>query len=161
MILEELLNISLTDIVADTRLSGFLVKYYRQIFDNNACFCGSKYEQYYNRLKNEGLETMKNQQDCDFKLKTNGALPMIFGSAESISNISMTNEKALRFLKANKNRIRLFVEFPKNWERLLETSTEEITGVPETEIAALENQESEKVEVAPKPKKPKVKRYRK
>jgi len=126
MTLEELLTYSPADIVKDARLSGYLVKYYRQIFDNEACFCGSKYEQYYYRLKIEGLKAMKNQQECDFRLKTNGALPMSFGSSETISNVSMTNDKALKFLKANKNRINLFSKYPENWKELFETSTEQV-----------------------------------
>jgi len=49
------------------------------------------------------------------------------GDKTTISNSTMTDEKAIEFLKTNPERIRLFSEFPTNWEKLIkgEVETEE------------------------------------
>lgn len=49
------------------------------------------------------------------------------GDKTTISNSTMTDEKAIEFLKTNPERIRLFSEFPTNWKKLIkgEVETEE------------------------------------
>lgn len=49
------------------------------------------------------------------------------GDKTTISNSTMTDEKALIFLKTNPERIKLFSEFPSNWRKLIkgEIETEE------------------------------------
>ena len=46
------------------------------------------------------------------------------GDKTTISNSTMTDEKALNFLKTDPSRIKLFSEFPSNWEELVEGKIE-------------------------------------
>lgn len=64
------------------------------------------------------------------------------GDKTTISNATMTDEKALNFLKTNPERISLFSEYPSNWKKLIkgEIETEE---QKKARIAA----EAEKIEV--------------
>lgn len=65
------------------------------------------------------------------------------GDKTTISNSTMTDEKALIFLKTNPERIKLFSEYPSNWKKLIkgEIETEE---QKEARIAA----EAEAIEAA-------------
>jgi hypothetical protein len=53
----------------------------------------------------------------DWKLKSNNAYPMAFGSGDFISNASMTEDKAIAFLKQNPNRIQIFAAYPTDWQQ--------------------------------------------
>ena len=62
------------------------------------------------------------------------------GDKTTISNNTMTDEKAVEFLKTNPQRIELFATFPKNWKKLIkgeaETSEQlEVRLAIEAEIA--------------------------
>lgn len=46
------------------------------------------------------------------------------GDKFTISNSTMTDEKAIAFLKVNPDRIRLFSEYPENWEELVKGKPE-------------------------------------
>lgn len=67
---------------------------------------------YLSAIKSSGMKVT-----TDWKLKTNNAYPMEFGGGEFISNASMTDEKAIRFLKENPNRIKIFQSFPSDWQQ--------------------------------------------
>ena len=41
------------------------------------------------------------------------------GEPETISNDTMTDDKAIRFLQVNPDRIRVFSKYPENWEELI------------------------------------------
>ena len=63
------------------------------------------------------------------------------GDKTTISNATMTDEKALNFLKTNPERISLFSEYPSNWKKLIEGEIE-TEEQKEARIAA----EAEKIE---------------
>lgn len=56
----------------------------------------------------------------DWKLKTNSIFSFRYGGSTHLSNANLTEEKAIEFLKANKNRIQVFVQYPANWEDLVD-----------------------------------------
>jgi len=49
------------------------------------------------------------------------------GDKATISNATMTDEKAVKFLQTNPERIRLFAEYPSNWETMLFSNGHEET----------------------------------
>jgi hypothetical protein len=59
------------------------------------------------------------------------------GDKETISNSTMTDKKAIAFLRENPERIRLFSKYPKNWESLI-SGTEEETKEEEEKRLAIE-----------------------
>lgn len=64
-----------------------------------------------------------------FKFKAHAAMyKNKKGDKTTISNSNLTDESAIEFLKTNPERIRLFSEFPSNWETLIYSD-----GTPETE----------------------------
>jgi hypothetical protein len=78
---------------------------------------------------NEMVLTLKNYYKMtQFKFKRNAAsYKNKKGDTTTISNSTMTDEKAIAFLKTNDKRISLFSEFPSNWKKLIkgEAETEE------------------------------------
>lgn len=65
------------------------------------------------------------------------------GDTTTISNSTMTDEKALKFLKTNPKRIELFSEFPSNWKELIKGKIE-TEAEKEVRLAA----EAEAIEAA-------------
>ena len=65
---------------------------------------------YISMRKNNGLKVTS-----QFKLKSNNAYPVKFGSSEFIINANMTDEKAVAFLSENPNRIQIFAEVPESY----------------------------------------------
>ena len=62
---------------------------------------------------------------AQFKFKRNAAsYKDKKGDKTTISNSTMTDEKALKFLKTNPERIELFSEYPSNWKELIEGKIE-------------------------------------
>ncbi|RZJ67697.1 MAG: hypothetical protein EOO50_05285 [Flavobacterium sp.] len=57
--------------------------------------------------------------DSNFRLRDVGMFPFEFGSGEFISNLNMSDEIALRYLKENPKKISLFEKFPENWLDLI------------------------------------------
>jgi hypothetical protein len=47
------------------------------------------------------------------------------GSSRTISNSKMTDELAIKFLKINEDRIKLFSKYPENWLELIQDEDEE------------------------------------
>lgn len=54
-----------------------------------------------------------------FRFKNERTIVTGVGKHRNISNHSMTDEKAIAFLKANPNRIVMFSQFPDNWKELI------------------------------------------
>jgi hypothetical protein len=67
---------------------------------------------YVSKVKSTGMKVT-----TDWKLKSNNAYPMAFGSGDFISNASMTEDKAIAFLKQNPNRIQIFAAYPTDWQQ--------------------------------------------
>ena len=75
------------------------------------------------------------------------------GDKVTISNATMTDEKAIEFLKTNKERIRLFAEYPKDWKELIsepaETEEEKEKKIAiQAEIKALKDAKKEAKKLA-------------
>lgn len=85
---------------------------------------------------NEMILTLKNYYNMtQFKFKKHAAsYKNKKGDTTTISNATMTDEKAIEFLRTNPERIVLFSDFPENWEQLL--------------IADLENDEETEKRIA-------------
>jgi deoxyribodipyrimidine photolyase len=98
----------------------------------------------------EMVLTLKNIYEmANFKFKRPAAsYKNLKGDKTTISDSTMTDEKALKFLKTNPKRIELFSVFPKNWKKLIEgkieTEKERQTRIAiEAELAAGGNTETE------------------
>lgn len=88
---------------------------------------------------NEMLLTLKNQYKMtQFKFKRHAAsYKNKKGDKTTISNSTMTDEKAVDFLRTNPERIKLFSEYPSSWETLLiEGVSSETDAEMEIRIAA-------------------------
>ena len=73
------------------------------------------------------------------------------GDKTTISNSTMTDEKAIEFLKTNPERITLFSEFPSNWEQLI------VEGLDSETEAEKEKRLAKEAEAKAAGKKPKAK----
>ena len=60
------------------------------------------------------------------------------GDRTTISNSTMTDEKAIEFLKTNPERIKLFAKFPSNWEQLLVDGVKKETAKQKEKRLAIE-----------------------
>jgi hypothetical protein len=83
---------------------------------------------YISMRKNNGMKVTS-----QFKLKSNNAYPVKFGSSEFISNANMTDEKAIAFLSENPNRIQIFAEVPESYvnpHKSVEVKSEAISTTP-------------------------------
>ena len=56
----------------------------------------------------------------NWKLKTNSIFTFRYGGSVHISNANLTEEKAIEFLRQNKNRIQVFATYPANWEGIVD-----------------------------------------
>jgi hypothetical protein len=78
----------------------------------------------------------------NFEFKKNAAqYKNAKGDKTTISNNTMTDEKAIEFLKTNPERIRLFSKFPENWKELIEgeqLTEEELQAKAAEQAAELE-----------------------
>lgn len=104
-----------TDIYKLQRLVG----YYIQCYGSVCAGCGGvdKYEEYYYKLKNEGITIMENQANSQFQLKRGaGPMSLTFGSSKFLSPANLTDDLAIEFLANNKKRIANFSKFPEDWE---------------------------------------------
>lgn len=104
---------------ADTGSLSILVNWYKSQTGNALdCYnCEGKKQRYFSEviaylsaIKSTGMKVTQ-----EWKLKSNNAYPISFGSGDFISNASMTEEKAIRFITENPNRIKIFQNFPANW----------------------------------------------
>lgn len=88
----------------------------------------------------EMLLTLKNQYKMTkFKFKRHAAsYKNKKGDKTTISNSTMTDEKAIEFLKTNPERIKLFSEFPKDWEILIITGAKVETPEEKANRIAIE-----------------------
>jgi hypothetical protein len=79
--------------------------------------------------------TLKNYYNMvQFKLKESKYYRFEKGSKLTLTNHSMTDEKAIAFLKINPERIKLFSQYPSNWKDLIE-GKEETEEDKETRLA--------------------------
>jgi len=101
-----------------------LASFYKEKTGRVVClYCPSDVSQMLIILKN----TLKM---TDFRFKAHNAQYKIKkGDKFTISNATMSNEKALAFLAQNPERIRLFDVFPKNWEELIVEGVKDIKVV--------------------------------
>lgn len=116
----------------------------------------------------EMVLTLKNIYNMTkFKFKRNAAsYKNKKGDKKTISNSTMTDAKAIAFLKTDPKRIDLFSDYPSNWKKLIkgevETPEEEVSRIA-AEAEALEVEKAKKIESAekkeeiPAEKKPEVK----
>ena len=70
------------------------------------------------------------------------------GDKTTISNSTMTDKKAIEFLKTNPERIRLFSEYPSNWEELLKGGKPESAKAKKARLAAEAEAEAVQAEKA-------------
>lgn len=72
------------------------------------------------------LLTLKNiYKMANFKFRKHAAMYKDKkGDKTTISNGNLTDEKAIAFLKTNPERIKLFLEYPSNWKKLIEGEQE-------------------------------------
>lgn len=61
------------------------------------------------------------------------------GDKTTISNATMTDKKAIEFLKTNPKRISLFKTFPKNWEELVNKKSKKVVNDTKNESEELIN----------------------
>lgn len=112
---------------------------------------------------NEMVLILKNQYKMtQFKFKRHAAsYKNKKGDRTTISNSTMTDKKAVEFLKTNPERIKLFSVFPSNWKKLVkdgvssETEAEkEVRLAAEAEAKAVaeanENKDNESTETLPR-----------
>ncbi|MEM9076296.1 MAG: hypothetical protein AAGC43_04615 [Bacteroidota bacterium] len=80
------------------------------------------------------LNTLKsNYMESNFQLKSATVIYKIKkGEAETITNGSMTDEKALKFLSVDKSRAKVFSKLPENWEELVDNLEEGVSTPPPT-----------------------------
>jgi hypothetical protein len=78
------------------------------------------------------LKIIYNMKNFTFK-KPNAQYKNKKGDSKTISNDSMTDEKAVEFLKTDPKRISLFSKHPKNWKKVIE-GKEEIVQVASIEV---------------------------
>lgn len=69
------------------------------------------------------LKHFYNMAQFEFK-RTAASYKNEKGDKVTISNSTMTDEKALKFLKTNPKRIELFSKYPKNWKKLIDGKIE-------------------------------------
>lgn len=124
------------EFIKETASSDLVKKHLKLVFDTyqrlykEVCHnCPTKVAGYIKRIKNHNTIVMatkeKKEQKSAFVLKT-GAQIIVRGKSKSYSNANITDELALKFLKANPNRKQLFAKLPDNINELL--SIEEETG---------------------------------
>lgn len=106
---------------ADLSSLSILITWYKEQTGNelDCPNCEGKKERYFSQVIAyiSGIKSSGMKVTTDWKLKSNNAYPMEFGSGEFISNASMTDEKAIRFLQENPNRIKIFQSFPSDWQQ--------------------------------------------
>lgn len=138
--LENLISEPFDTLVQDIRKVERLASFYRAIYGSDACIgCGGidTFRKYYSRIKEEGLQIMKNRENSTFLLKKSiSARPMKFGSNVMVSNANLTDELAIEFLQINPNRISLFEKYPENWRELIGIFSDEQAAGDEDGIAA-------------------------
>lgn len=128
---EELTNIVNYSAEEVTTHKAEVASFYAYLFkDRDVCVsCMSKIKQYHNKLKEHGLNLLKQitmSKESNFRLREEiGSLQMDFGSSEYFNNSNITDEIALKYLRINPNRIANFESYPANWRELIEeTDTE-------------------------------------
>lgn len=124
--LEQLLAFKPEEISKEAALKVQLLSFYRYIFQEQPCGgCTGSLNQYYIKLKNEGMAKLMLKVDRDFDFKDNVCVQVKLGAADHYTNHNLTNEIAIQMLKVNPKRIRLFKRFPANWEELIKDVAEE------------------------------------
>lgn len=125
---------------SDQEVTSFkqeVASFYSYLFnENNICVsCPSKLKYYHKKLKESGLQILKNRKmnknTASFRLRPEiGSLQMDFGSAEYFNNDTLTDEIAIKYLQINENRIANFDVYPENWKELIQTEpTEKRRGI--------------------------------
>lgn len=141
--LKNLLNESYAVLSNDINKLQRLVSYYRQIYGVDSCLgCGGdgKYQEYYLKLKNEGLKIMETKEKTAFEFnKGVTAVPIEFGSNKYVTPTNLTDELALEFLAKNTNRISLFSKFPEDWKQQVEDYTSKKIKEETEEAVLVEN----------------------
>ncbi|WP_228853244.1 hypothetical protein [Aegicerativicinus sediminis] len=106
-----------SDVLVKNHLKLVFDTYYN-LFGEVCTSCTSKIGGYINRIKNYNQTAMAKTKKSEFVLKA-GSQIVVRGRAESYSNANLTDEIALKYIKANPNRKVLFAKLPKNIDELL------------------------------------------
>lgn len=144
------------EFIKETASSDLVKKHLKLVFDTyqrlykEVCHnCPTKVAGYIKRIKNHNNTVMatkeKKEQKSAFVLQT-GAQIIVRGKYKSYSNANLTDELALKFLKANPNRKQLFAKLPDNINELL--SIEEETNDEVEETVKIDSEINVSIEVA-------------
>jgi hypothetical protein len=121
--LAELLSEPFAVLSSDINKLQRLVSFYAFIYGSANCMtCGgeSKYETYYQQLKNEGLTMLENKELANFEFRPGiNGVPVEFGSATFVTVGNMTDELAIQLLSNNENGIALFSKYPADWKDMV------------------------------------------
>lgn len=133
--LERMKEIAKNWAVSDNADRSLLISWYKRRTGNNPqCLsCPGKLEAYGHQILSYINHLTRNNMSIndEWKLKSSGLIPVEFGSSEFISNSTMTEDKALRFLSVNPNRIKVFDTYPSDWMQRLQGGTAEAAMIEE------------------------------
>lgn len=122
--LDELSEIATNWKAADLSSLSILIKWYcDQTGEERPCMgCELEKSNFINRVISyiANIKKSGNMSSDKWKLKTNAVFPFRYGGSAHISNANLTEEKAIEFLKQNKNRIQVFATYPANWEDVID-----------------------------------------
>lgn len=116
--LEQLLSIPFSVLTPENK--NELINYYQFIFNIKVCIsCKDKFNIYYDKLNNNGIELL-NEKVSNFKLRKDlGVFKIDLGDNTSISISDAPDDLSIRFLKENPARIEMFETYPDNWKQLI------------------------------------------
>ena len=143
--LETLLEKGVEVIVNDLDLLSQMLQFHALIFGDSCAGCEKKYRLYFNNLLTElpKLKTMSKKKS-KFRFRKDGLYLRVNGEHINQNNIVEHEDKVLKKLKENPNGLKLFEEYPKNWEALADK-------VIEAEAQAKADAEAEKLKADENP----------
>ena len=117
--IDELSEIATNWRAADLSSLSILIKWYcEQTGEDRPCMgCELEKSNFINRVISyiANIKKSGHMSSQNWKLKTNSIFPFRYGGSVHISNANLTEEKAIEFLRQNKNRIQVFAIYPANW----------------------------------------------
>lgn len=131
---------------SDVKLRTELFILYREVFSQEPCVsCPAKLRGYFTLLKKFDVSKKTNtNKDLKYQFKEGTVVQLGFGSGVHLTNANLTDKLAEELLRKNKNGIKLFAKFPKDWEKRVSkpyvpTAEEVISEVEKEEsVEALE-----------------------
>lgn len=117
--LREVQALKYDQVAGDKALRLEVLRTYYRLFGDEPCGnCNDKLKGYLSKIKAYRMSNVEVSKEFKFKDGVTG-VPMQFGSRDILTPSTLTTERAIVFLRANPNRIKLFSKAPENWREML------------------------------------------